>query len=85
MVFILLSVDFLIPIASMMSSGMIDQANFENLSFASIKIALLILSLNESHKNVAMFLRALHSVHISFSKSKKLVLLSAHSAKIYCS
>ena len=71
--------------ASIISSGIIDQANFENLSFASIKIAQLILSLNESLKKVEMFLKALHSVHISFSKSKKLVLLSAHSAKIYCS
>jgi len=73
------------PIASIISSGIIDRANFENLSFASIRIAQLIRSLNESLKKVAMFLRALHSVHISLRSSKKLVFLSAHSANIYCS
>lgn len=72
MVLIFPSVDFFNPIASIMSSGMIDQANFEFLSLASINTALLILSENESRMKLVILLNELHSVQSSQSKMRKL-------------
>jgi len=55
-----------------MSNGTIDLANFEFLSFASIKTALLILSEKDNLKKFVMFQSALHSVQSSFNKRRKL-------------
>lgn len=51
---------------------MIDQANFEFLSFASINTALLILSEKESLMKFVILLNELHSVQSSRSKMRKL-------------